>query len=66
MKLSELTIDSIKEFISGDNQLTPYLTGPEILKLFNRIGFKDVYKYRDGGCQMVLVETLMFWRNSLK
>lgn len=49
MKLSELTIDSIKEFISGDNQLTPYLTGPEILKLFNRIGFKDVYKYRDGG-----------------
>lgn len=49
MKLSDLTIESIKEFISGDNQLSPYLSGPEILKLFNRIGFKDVYKHQDGG-----------------
>ena len=49
MKLSDLTIESIKEFISGDNQLTPRLTGEKILKLFNRVGFKDVYKYGDGG-----------------
>lgn len=49
MRLSDLTIESIKEFISGDNQLTPGLSGPNILKLFNKIGFKDVYKWDDGG-----------------
>lgn len=49
MKLSDLTIESIKEFISGDNQLTPGLSGPKIIKLFNLIGFKDVYKFGDGG-----------------
>jgi phosphatidylserine/phosphatidylglycerophosphate/cardiolipin synthase-like enzyme len=49
MKLSDLTIESIKEFISGDNGLTPGLSGPNILKLFNQVGFKDVYKYQDGG-----------------
>lgn len=49
MKLSDLTIDSIKEFISGDNGLTPGLSGPNILKLFNQIGFKDVYKFKEGG-----------------
>ena len=49
MKLSDLTIESIKEFISGDNGLTPSLSGPLILKLFNQVGFKDVYKWKDGG-----------------
>ncbi len=49
MKLSDLTIESIKEFVSGDNGLTPGLTGPNILKLFNKVGFKDVYKWGDGG-----------------
>ena len=46
MKLSDLTIESIKHFISGDNGLTPVLKGPMILKLFNQLGFKDIY---DGG-----------------
>lgn len=49
MKLSDLTIESIKEFISGDNGLTPGLSGPNILKLFNKVGFKDIYKWADGG-----------------
>ncbi|MBL4576545.1 MAG: hypothetical protein JKY51_10710 [Opitutaceae bacterium] len=49
MKLSDLTIESIKEFISGDNGLTPRLTGQKILKLFNTVGFKDVYKFDGGG-----------------
>lgn len=49
MKLSDLTLESIKEFISGDNQLTPKLTGPNILKLFNQVGYKDVYKREEGG-----------------
>ncbi|MEY8869890.1 phospholipase D-like domain-containing protein [Meridianimaribacter flavus] len=49
MKLSDLTIESIKEFISGDNGFTPGLSGPNILKLFNKVGFKDVYKWGEGG-----------------
>lgn len=49
MKLSDLTIESIKEFVSGDNGLTPRLSGPKILKLFNKVGFKDVYKFQGGG-----------------
>src|SRR5581483_12445679 len=49
MKISDLTIDSIKEFISGDNGLTPRLSGPKILKLFNLVGFNDIYKFNEGG-----------------
>lgn len=49
MKLSFLTIDSIKEFISGDCEFTPYLTGPEILKMFNNVGFRDIYDRQNGG-----------------
>lgn len=49
MKLSDLTIESIKEFFSGDNGFSPGLSGPNILKLFNKVGFKDVYKYHGGG-----------------
>jgi len=44
MKLSDLTIETIYQFFSGDNKLTPYLSGSKILKLFNHIGFRDVYK----------------------
>lgn len=57
MKLTDLTIDSIKEFISGDNNLTPYLSGPNILKLFNQVGFKDIYKRDDGGMPKGLSRT---------
>jgi hypothetical protein len=49
MKLSDLTLESLKEFVSGDNGLTPGLSGPKILKLFNQVGFKDVYKFKGGG-----------------
>lgn len=49
MKLSGLTIESLKEYISGDNKLTPGLTGPSILKIFNLVGYRDVYTYGSGG-----------------
>lgn len=54
MNLSDLTIESIKEYFTGDNKLTPGLSGPKILKLFNMVGFKDVYKYQDGGMPKAL------------
>ena len=46
MNLTDYTIDSVKEFVSGDNELTPYLSGPKILRLFGEVGIRDVY---DGG-----------------
>lgn len=46
MTLSDFTLNSIKEFISGDSDLTPYLSGPKIIKLFNEVGIRDIY---DGG-----------------
>ena len=44
MTLSDFTINSLKEFISGDNELTPYLSGPKIIKLFNEVGVKEMYE----------------------
>ncbi len=49
MKLTEYTLNSIKEFFSGDNELTPPLSGPKIIRLFNAIGIKDIYDRSVGG-----------------
>jgi len=49
MKLSEYSIDSLKEILSGDDPLTPYRSGPDLIKLFNSFGSRDVYKWKDGG-----------------
>lgn len=43
MKLTEYTLSFLKEYVSGDNGLTPRLTGPKILEVFNTVGFKDIY-----------------------
>lgn len=49
MKLSPLTIDRLKTYISGDKESFPKLSGPEILTLFHSVGFKDVYEWGNGG-----------------
>ena len=46
---SKKKINSIKEFITGDNELTPYLSGPQIIKLFNDVGINDIYDMSSGG-----------------
>lgn len=43
MELSEYALSRVKEFITGDNELTPYLRGQQIVHLFNKIGIKDIY-----------------------
>lgn len=43
MKLTDYTLNFLKEYISGDNGLTPRLSGPKILEVFNSVGLKDVY-----------------------
>ena len=41
LKLSNLTIKSIKEFISGYNRFTPSLSEEDIVELFNMVGIID-------------------------
>lgn len=49
MKVSELTLNALKPFVTGDGGVTPYLSGPELIKFFNVFGTKDEYIHRDGG-----------------
>lgn len=49
MKLSPLTLDRLKTYISGDKESFPKLSGPEILTLFHIVGFKDVYDWGNEG-----------------
>lgn len=43
MKLSPLTLSKISEFITGDNGLSPYRSGPALTELFNEVDILDVY-----------------------
>jgi len=49
MKLTDYTIESLKDIFSGDCGYTPGLSGPNIIKLFNQVGIRDVYSFQDGG-----------------
>lgn len=49
MKLSPLTLYRLRTLIIGDEGQFPRLTGEEILKLFHKAGFKDIYDSRAGG-----------------
>lgn len=46
MELSELTLDAIKSYITGDDAPTPYMSGPALIKFFNAFGFSDEYSSR--------------------
>ena len=43
MLLDHLSIDALKEIITGDSELTPYLSGPKLISWFNPYGFEDEY-----------------------
>lgn len=43
MKLSEYTIQQLVPFITGNNY-PPTRSGRELVALFNKFGFEDVYK----------------------
>jgi phosphatidylserine/phosphatidylglycerophosphate/cardiolipin synthase-like enzyme len=46
--LSELTINALKPFVTGDGSTT-YMSGPELTRFFNAFGFDDEYLYQEGG-----------------
>lgn len=43
MQLSKFTIRKLAKILNGDTGHTPYLSGPELVELFNRFGSRDVY-----------------------
>ena len=47
MKVSELTLDALRPFITGDDAPVEYMSGPKIVNFFNLFGIKDEYS-KDG------------------
>ena len=43
MKLSGRTIRQLAEIVTGDSKVSPYRTGPDLVRLFNEFGGNDVY-----------------------
>jgi len=43
LKISESTISFLAKTITGDNKLSFYRSGPELVHFFNEVGFNDVY-----------------------
>lgn len=44
MKLSPYTLQHLAKMVTGDAEGWPYRKGPELVKLFNQYGFRDVYE----------------------
>jgi hypothetical protein len=43
MKLTPYTLQKLVPFVTGDNKLTPYQKGQELVAFFNTYGMKDLY-----------------------
>jgi len=43
MKLSERTISVLAKIITGDEDISPYRSGPKLVNFFNTLGSNDVY-----------------------
>jgi hypothetical protein len=48
MKISARTIGALKQYVTGDNGLTPYRSGPALVRLFNEYGSEDSYSMGGG------------------
>lgn len=44
MKISAMTIDALAKIIAGENDKSPYRSGPQLIEFFNNFGFEDIYK----------------------
>ena len=49
MKVSDLTLNALKPFITGDVFPSPYMSGPELVKFFNLFGADDEYLHQESG-----------------
>lgn len=58
MKVSEITINTLKDYITGDNgKSLSSRTGPELVDFFNSFGANDVYDRSEGGLPNALSRT---------
>lgn len=56
MKLSPRTIVKLAELVTGNNELAPRRSGPELVDLFNRFGFNEHYG-KDFGARKTFAES---------
>lgn len=49
MRLSQESLEKLSQIVCGDVKFTPYLSGPELTKLFNNYGFDDEYIWGGSG-----------------
>ena len=49
MKLSEYTIKELIPYVQGDIITMDYRKGADLVDLFNRVGFRDIYDFNAGG-----------------
>lgn len=49
MKLSDLSINELVPIILGETNISPKKSGPNMIDYFNRVGFRDIYKFGEGG-----------------
>ncbi|UJB70367.1 abortive infection family protein [Acaryochloris sp. 'Moss Beach'] len=43
MELSQHSIKALSKIVTGDEELSPYRSGPKLVDLFNKYGFNDTY-----------------------
>lgn len=43
MKISERSISALAKIVTGDSQISPYRSGPVLVRLFNELGANDTY-----------------------
>lgn len=43
MEISERSISALAKILTGDSQISPYRSGPVLVRLFNELGANDVY-----------------------
>ena len=48
MKLSENTLSELGKIVTGDTKMSPYRSGPMLVRLFNQFGSNDHYP-KNGG-----------------
>lgn len=49
MEITSFAINSLKKIISGDDGITTYMKGQELVDFFNSFGERDTYEWGNGG-----------------
>ena len=66
MKISEYTLINLTKAICGNAEYMPYMRGADIVHLFNKFGFNEVYgqaSHQDGNTPKKNCEKLMIQIN---